>query len=128
MKITLIRKLVAIALIGLFSQFSLAQDTGAAVKDIADIVGSLLHFPSDEDKAKLMMIAENESYPQGVRDMATAVSNIAHSTNAEGKEAMARIMESDQAPDRNKTLAGVIAGLTHSASDDEKSSLAELFP
>ncbi len=128
MKITLIRKLVAIALIGLFSQFSLAQDAGVAVKDIADIVGSLNHFPSDEDKALLMMIAENDSYPQGVRDMATAVANFAHSTNAEGKEAMARIVANDQSPDRAKTLAGIIGGLTHTASDDEKSSLAELFP
>jgi hypothetical protein len=128
MKITIIRKLMAIALIGLFSQFSLAQDAGAALKDIADIVASMNHFASDADKAKLMVIAENGSYPQGVRDMATTVTNIAHAANADGKDAMARIVASDQAPDSAKTLAGVIAGFNHMASAEEKSSLAALFP
>ena len=46
MKITLIRKLVAVALIALFSQFSLAQDAGGAIenaeKQIADIVAHRL--------------------------------------------------------------------------------------
>ena len=128
MKTTLTRKLVAIALIGLFSQFSLAQDAGSALKEISDIVVSLNHFPSDADKAKLMVIADNDSLPQGVRDMATAISSFAHSANAEGKEAMARIIASDQAPDRAKTLAGVIADLNHTASADAKTSLAALFP
>ena len=128
MKITLIRNLVVIALIGLFSQFSLAQDAGAALKEISDIVVSLNHFPSDADKMKLMAISENGDLPQGVRDMATAVSTFAHSANAEGKEAMARIIANAEAPDRAKTLAGVIADLNHTASADAKTSLAGLFP
>ncbi len=128
MKLTLTKKLTVIALIGLFSQFSLAQDAGAALKDIADIVVSLNHFPSDADKAKLMVIADNGDFPQGVRDMATTVANISHSANAEGKEAMARIVANDQAPDRSKTLAGIIADLNHMASADAKSSLGNLFP
>ncbi len=128
MKLAITRIIIVIALTGLFSQFSLAQDAGSALKQISDIVSSLNHFPSDGDKASLMTISDNESLPQGVRDMATAVASFGHSTNAEGKEAMARIMASDQAPDRAKSLAGIIADLNHTASADAKGTLAELFP
>ena len=128
MKITLIRKLVAVALIALFSQFSLAQDAGGAIKQIADIVASINHFPSDADKAALADIAGNDAFPEGLRGMATAVANISHAANAEGKEAMASIQANDQAPDRARALAGIIANLNHMPSDEAKATLAELFP
>ena len=128
MKITLIRKLVAVALIALFSQFSLAQDAGGAIKQIADIVASINHFPSDADKAALADIAGNDALPEGLRNMATAVSNISHAASAEGKAMMASIQASDTAPDRAKSLAGIIASLNHMPSDEAKATLAELFP
>jgi hypothetical protein len=128
MKITLIRKLVAVALIALFSQFSLAQDAGGAIKQIADIVASINHFPSDADKAALADIAGNDALPEGVRNMATAVSNISHAASAEGKAMMAGIQANGEAPDRAKSLAGIIASLNHMPSDEAKATLAELFP
>ena len=128
MKITLIRKLVAVALIALFSQFSLAQDAGGAIKQIADIVVSINHFPSDADKAALADIAGNDALPEGVRNMATAVSNISHAASAEGKAMMAGIQANGEAPDRAKSLAGIIASLNHMPSDEAKATLAELFP
>ena len=128
MKITLIRKLVAVALIALFSQFSLAQDAGGAIKQIADIVASINHFPSDADKAALADIAGNDVLPEGLRNMATAVSNISHAASAEGKAMMAGIQANGEAPDRAKSLAGIIASLNHMPSDEAKATLAELFP
>ena len=128
MKITLIRKLVAVALIALFSQFSLAQDAGGAIKQIADIVVSINHFPSDADKAALADIAGNDALPEGLRNMATAVSNISHAASAEGKAMMAGIQANGEAPDRAKSLAGIIASLNHMPSDEAKATLAELFP
>jgi hypothetical protein len=127
MKITL-KQLVAILLIGLFSQVSLAQDNGAALKQIADIVASLNHFPSDAQKATLAEISGNSGLAQGVRDMASAVANINHAATADGKEAMARIQGNAQAPDSAKALAGIIASINHTASDDAKAQLAQLFP
>ena len=128
MKITLIRKLVAVALIALFSQFSLAQDAGGAIKQIADIVVSINHFPSDADKAALADIAGNDVLPEGLRNMATAVSNISHAASAEGKAMMASIQANGEAPDRAKLLARIIASLNHMPSDEAKATLAELFP
>jgi hypothetical protein len=128
MKITLIRKLVAVALIALFSQFSLAQDAGGAIKQIADIVVSINHFPSDADKAALADIAGNDALPEGLRNMATAVSNISHAASAEGKAMMASIQANGEAPDRAKLLARIIASLNHMPSDEAKAALAESFP
>ena len=128
MKITLIRKLVAVALIALFSQFSLAQDAGGAIKQIADIVVSINHFPSDADKAALADIAGNDVLPEGLRNMATAVSNISHAASAEGKAMMASIQANGEAPDRAKLLARIIASLNHMPSDEAKAALAESFP
>ena len=129
MKITLIRNLVAMALFGLFTQGAVAQDGApmAALKEIATIVVSLEHFPTDADKMALAKIAGTEGLPQGVKDMATAVSGIEHAINAEGKAAMARIQANDQAPASAKTLAGLILGFNHMLGADDKMALAGLF-
>ena len=91
MKITLIRNFFTAVLMGLFAQVSLAQEENAmgALKEVADIVASINHFPSDADKVALASIAGNDNLPQGVRNMATTVTNIAHGANDEGKNAMA---------------------------------------
>ncbi len=128
MKTTMLKILSVAALIGLFSQQALAQDNGAALKQIADIVASLNHFPSDADKATLAEIAGNDAYPQGLRNMANAVANINHSASAEAKEQMAAIQANDAAPEGAKALAGVIASVNHVASDEAKATLAQHFP
>lgn len=129
MKNTLLQKFLLIAAIGLFSQFSVAQDANAvAAKQISDIVVSLNHFPSDADKATLGAISGNMALAQGVRDMASAVANIQHAATAEGKSAMAALQAADDTPDRGKALAGVIASLNHTASADSKAQLAQLYP
>jgi hypothetical protein len=128
MKLTLKRKFALIALVGFFSQFSLAQDIDGALSDIAGIVASINHFPSDADKAKLAAISADANYPQPLRDMADAVANISHAANAEGKAVMAEIQASAQAPDSAKSLAGIIASLNHMPSDEDKATLARLFP
>ena len=125
MKLTLLRKIMAIALIGLFSQFAMADNASSAT-EIAGIVVSMSHFPSDADKAKLMAISADDSLAGPVREMATAVTNISHAANAEGKAAMASIADG-QAPDRAKALAGVIAGFNHMASADDKARISELY-
>lgn len=126
MKSTLIRKIIGVILLGAFSQFSMADNVSSAT-EIAGIVASMNHFASDADKAKLMVIAADDSLAGAVRTMATAVTNIAHAANAEGKAAMATLAANDQAPDRARALAGVIGNFNHMASADDKAKLTELF-
>ena len=129
MKITLIRKFTAVALIALFSQFSLAQGAGEAdeaTMQLVDILASINHFPSDADKAALADIAGNDALPEGLRNMATVVSNISHAASAEGKAMMASMQASDAVPEPAKVLAGIIANFNHMASDEAKAALATL--
>ena len=128
MRKILTRSILFIALIGLLPQLSVAQEAGAALKQVADIVATLNHFPSDDDKTALMAISGTDGLPEGVRAMATAISSFAHSANEEGKEAMSRILENAEAPDRAKALAGIINELNHTASDEAKATLAQYFP
>ena len=92
MKMTLVRKLAVIALFGLFSQFSMAQNP-------AVFGASINHFPTDADKAALVEISNNGSLPQGIRMMASVVSEISHSPSDQGKELMASIQTAGQAPE-----------------------------
>jgi hypothetical protein len=125
MKFEITKKIAVIVFIGLFSQFSMA-DNASAMREIAGIVATLNHFPSDADKAKLAAISADDSIAQGLRDMATAVANISHGANDEGKAAMARIIANDQAPDAAKSLAGIIANISHMPSDEAKATLASI--
>ena len=117
MNAIILRKLILVTAIGLFSQIAMAQNdaNGLAVKQIADI--TIL----DE-------IIANGELAQGIRDMADTVANIEHSANEEGRGAMEAIQANSQSPDRAKVLAGIIANFSHGASDDSKAQLAELFP
>ena len=130
MKNTIVKQLLLICALGLFSQLAVAQvdANSAAAKQVADIVVSLNHFPSDADKVTLAAISGNTALVQAVRDMATAVANIQHSATAEGKSTMAALQASADIPDRGKALAGIIASLNHTASADAKAQLAQLFP
>ena len=129
MKNTILRKLLLVVAVGLFSQFAAAQDANqVAVKQVADIVANLNHFPSDADKATLAEISGNSALAQGIRDMATAVSNIQHAATAEGKSAMNALAAAADTPERGKVLAGIIANVNHVPSPEAKAQLAELFP
>lgn len=118
--------MIGIALLGLISQFAMADNRSSAT-EIASIVASMNHFASDADKAKLMAIAADDSLAAGVRAMANAVHNIAHAANAEGKAAMASIVGNAESPDPAKTLAGIIASFNHMASADDKAKLSTTF-
>ena len=128
MKSALIKKVVLVASIGLFSQLALAQDNASAVRDIAGIVASMNHFASDADKAKLMAISEDSSLAQGVRDMAMAVAHIQHAAPAEDKATMNALASNEQVPEGARALAGIIANFNHMASADAKAQLAQMFP
>ena len=130
MKMTLTRKVITIALLGLFAQFAAAQNQPAlgALQEIAGIVASINHFPSDADKVALRNISNNDSLPQGVRMIAGAVSSINHSPSDESKQVMSQLQAAMRAPEPVKSLAKIIADFNHMPSDEDKAALTQLFP
>ncbi len=97
----IMRNILAITLIGVFSQASMAQnqEVTEALQEIASIVISINHFPSDENKTVLERISGNNNLPQGVRLIASSVSDIQHSPNEQGKQVMSQIQAAPGAPE-----------------------------
>jgi len=126
MKLSTIRKFMAIVLIGAFSQFALA-DNASATKTIAEVLAGLNHFPSDADKTALMAVANDDSAGRGLKAIANAVSNIQHAATAEDKEMMNRIIGADQASADAKALAEIVLGINHMASADAKAVLQAML-
>ena len=117
---------MAVALFTLFSQFSMA-DNASSSTEIAGILVGMNHFASDDDKAKLAMIAADDSLAQGVRDMASATANLNHASNDADKALMAGIVAAEQAPERAKVLAAAISGFNHAASADAKEKITMMY-
>ncbi len=126
MKISLNKKIVAVALIACFSQFSLA-DNASASKVIAGVLANLNHFPSDADKAALMAVTQDESAGRGFHMIAEAVGNISHAATAEGKEAMSQIIAYDGASAEAKALAEIVLGINHMPSAEAKAALQAML-
>ncbi len=68
----------------------------AAPKQIANIIASLNHFPSDANLGTLDEIIGKGELTQGVRDMVNAFANIEHSVSEEGSGAMEAIQVNTQ--------------------------------
>jgi protein-disulfide isomerase-like protein with CxxC motif len=122
MEVDILKKITAIVLIGLFSQFSMA-DQASASKAIVDILIGMNHFASDTQKAELMAIAADDSSGRGYIAIANAVHGIQHAPTAEGKEAMTRVMGAAQAPAEVKALAEIVLGFNHMASAEAQAVL-----
>ncbi len=123
------KTLFVLAALGLFSQIAFAQSAAdtAAMKQIAAVVATINHYPSDEDFEVLDAIIANSEVSNEVRIMADTVANIEHSANEEGKGAMETIVATGSASEQMKELATIIANFNHTANDSAKEQLAQLF-
>jgi hypothetical protein len=121
MKLTGIKNIALILALGLFSSAALAQ---SSAKTIADIVASVNHFPSDEQKSTLMAIANDSSNSEAIRAIAKAVHDMQHAASAADKEKLQAIAADAAASGAERTLAEVVAGFNHMANDATKATLA----
>lgn len=126
MKTTLIKKMLVIVSVGVFSQSVLADNESAA-KSIASILVNLNHFPSADDKVTLKTISEDEGTAEALRAVAMAVHNIQHSATAEDKAALAEVIANDMATAEVKALAEIVVGINHVPSADAKTALQAML-
>lgn len=125
MKLSIVKILLTIGALSVFSQFSMA-DTTSAQKTIAGIVAGMNHFPSSAQKEELQAIADDESSGSSMQMIASAVINIQHAANAEGKAALGKIIADGGASDSAKALAKIVMEFNHVASAEAKAILADL--
>ena len=105
MKLTGIKNLALIALLGLFSSTALAQ---SSAKAIADIVASVNHFPSDAQKMTLNEIANDAANSNAIRVIAKAVHDMQHAVAAADKTVLEGIAADSSASAAERTLAEIV--------------------
>lgn len=126
MKSNLGKVLLVVLAFGSFSPLALADDAAAA-KSIAAILVGMNHFPSDEGKATLHAITQDDSVSADLKAVALAVHNVQHAATADDKAALAKIVSSSMASTEAKALAEIVVGFNHMPSADAKASLQAML-
>ncbi|MBL4819988.1 MAG: hypothetical protein JKY98_03215 [Gammaproteobacteria bacterium] len=126
MKSKLLSKLLVIVAVSSLSQFALA-DSASATKEIAGILATFNHFPSDSDKAALMAIAKDSDNGRGLQAIASAITNMQHKATDADMEILNTIAMADMAPDSVKALAKIVVGISHVPSDEAKATLQAML-
>ncbi len=97
-----------------------------AVKNMANILLGLNHFPSDAEKDQLSNII-NTNDSEDVKAIATAIKNMHHSASDSDKAKLKTVMDNDAASANVKSLASIVYDLTHKPSSDDKKALSGMI-
>jgi|GEM_PF-1564069 len=130
MKALIMKKFIAILVLGLLSSFALAESDMAKqttpVQTVARILLNLNHYPSAMEKEKLQAIAGNSENSKAIQTIAMAIHDMQHSVSAGDKGKLQAIIDSADASNSEKTLAEILIGITHMPGNEAKDKLAQL--
>ncbi len=97
-----------------------------AIKNMANILMHLNHYPSDAEKKQLRNMAAN-SDSEHVKILATAMVNMEHSATAADKRKLKQLMDDKSASEQEKTLASILYNLHHKPSRADKQALSTMI-
>ncbi len=120
------KKLLAAMLICAFAPFA-HGDNDEATGVIANVLVSLNHFPTDDDKAALQALVDDDNVGPAFKAVANAVIGIAHQASDDGKAALNRVIEAANADPRAKSLAEIVMGINHTAGDEARAALQAML-
>lgn len=104
-----------------------ATPDGEAVRQMADILIKLNHYPTAPEKDALKMLMEDASNPEHVRTLAAALRNIEHYATAGDKERLQHIIADDAASANLRALARIMLGLSHKPTAADKEELSRMM-
>src|SRR5690606_24246966 len=107
------------------SQFALAVSV-TPTKSIAEILSTLNHAPTAEQRAELLEIGNDAAYSSNIQAIAQAVHNIRHSATVLDKKKMTDIAEDPSATISEQTLAKVVAEISHAPDSKARRTLASI--
>lgn len=116
--------LAMIALMSL-SQFTLATSV-TPTRSIAEILSSLNHAPTAEQRAELMNIGSDAAYSPNIQAIAQAVHNIRHSATVLDKKKMTDIAQDSSATFSEQKLAKVVAEINHTPDSKARRTLSSI--
>ncbi len=103
-----------------------ARADESAVPTLAQILLTMQHFPSAEQKATLEGIASDEQVDTDLRIIAGAIGNIEHQVPDNERSALQGIIGDPSASDAAKTLAGAALRFKHQLAPEDKAPLQAL--
>ena len=93
-----------------------AQDD--ATKEIAMVIASLNHYPTDEQKESLQYIKMDKDSSASVQTIAGALINFKHQATPEDKAMLEKVAADSGATDAERQLASILMGIQHTPKPD----------
>ena len=115
--------LVLLSVAGLMLGVQSALAASTAVREMAEVMMNLSHYPSDTDKAKLSYIVADKGSTEDERVIATAISHLEHKVAAADVDKLKQVMGDMSAPSEVRDLAGIVLNVNHYASAADKRKL-----
>jgi hypothetical protein len=120
------KHLLAPLLLGLMLVSSPAVMAGPALQEMAGIMLTLHHYPSDSEKVTLQKIIDDSSSSQDERTIATALLHMHHTVTDDDKAKLMDIANNNAAPAADRKVAEILANMHHMASAADKEELEKL--
>jgi len=102
---------------------SIAVASTPAMKQMAEIMHRLKHFPSPQGKETLQAIAKNNSTKINERTLASAILNMEHEVTPQYKSDLEDMTASASATADEKALANILLNFSHRPSAEDKKRL-----
>lgn len=96
-----------------------------SLKNMANIMMHLNHFPSDAEKKQLSSIADSTK-SAGIKVIANAMINLQHSASAADKKRLQAVIDDENTPENVKTLASIVQSINHKPTRDDKQKLSTM--
>ena len=123
MKTRLSAVALSLAVLFLFAALPARADQAAT---LADIVAGMDHFPSEEQKATLAEIQQDESAEENLRTIAGALANVQHQPAEADRAKLQAIVDDEAASEEAKTLAAAVLNFNHKVQETDLAALEAL--
>ena len=99
---------------------------GSAIQEMASIMMTLHHFPTDSEKDTLKKIIDDSSTSQDERTIASALMHMHHTVTDDDRVKLMDIANNDKAPVADRKEAGILSHMEHKATANDKVELEKL--
>lgn len=100
---------------------------GSALKQMAEIMHRLKHFPSPQGKKSLQAIIDNESTKKNERTLATVMLNLEHKVIFSDTAGLDSILANKNATADEKAFAKILLNFSHRPSSEDKKRLKAMM-
>ena len=122
-----LRPVLALLLVGTLGMAPLTAQATKPVQAMANVLMTMNHFPSDQQKQSLKQLADDKATTAQERVLLEALLNVQHTLSAADKPKVEALLKDPAATEAIKTVATILGRLNHQATDADKAALKKLL-